>query len=504
MLNERIDQILEQSWDETVNHRKKIIEKWNPYIATVNEYTKSNRGSDLTEMESWTIAQVCENCVAQATAGQHSMFETATTANNISFLGVQLNIISALLPSLVLNDIAVVQPLDRRIGAVFYMDVKAGTTKGSVTAADTLISSKTGYARTEAARNYAMNRVTETMSAAAPADALVSKTVSGKLNKESCILGSVSITDGTNSETANDAAIPGQLAKADGTVLGWVKDDGTFSITFSDAPDSVGVVTATYSYYYDKVVDAYGNVDVPEVYIDMSSSSVTAIDFPLKTQFSVGAAIDYQKAWGMNLETELVKYLGGMIKFEQDHYGIDQMLAAAKSTGGANAGTASATWSPYVGSGNEWFWVRYEFLDKVEQANIDIVNTTLRAAGNFLVVSNNEARVIKQLGKDHFSPVSGLGTVAQTGPYKMGVLDGRTVIHDPFQTAGTWFMGYKGPSPLMAGFIYAPYIPMFMTPTVTLGNLMTQKGFMSSCGYKTVNAGMYAYGTTDLSGLASL
>lgn len=46
---------------------------------------------------------------------------------HINFLGVQLPVILASLPPLVLGDIAAVQALDQRTAEVFYLDVKYGT-----------------------------------------------------------------------------------------------------------------------------------------------------------------------------------------------------------------------------------------------------------------------------------------------------------------------------------------------------------------------------------------
>jgi hypothetical protein len=53
---------------------------------------------------------------------------------------------------------------------------------------------------------------------------------------------------------------------------------------------------------------------VPEVNIEVTQETVTAEDFPLRANYTLAAAIDLEKAHGINLEDEIVKYLGG-IKF---------------------------------------------------------------------------------------------------------------------------------------------------------------------------------------------
>jgi hypothetical protein len=100
---------------------------------------------------------------------------------------------------------------------------------------------------------------------------------------------------------------------------------------------------------------------------------------------------------------------------------------------------------------------------RFEEGNVNIISKTLRAVATFIIVGNNVARVVRQL--PNFKPAA-LGKTPPTGPYKMGELDNRIVIHDPFLAdygnnlgANRYIMGYKGDSFLTAGFAYCPYIP---------------------------------------------
>jgi len=195
------------------------------------------------------------------------------------------------------------------------------------------------------------------------------------------------------------------------------------------------------------------------------------------------------------LEDEVVKYLGGEIKFEIDHYGIDLIEAAATSSAAA---APIGAWSATVGQGQEWFWVKYQFLDYLEKGSNNILSKTLKGFGNFIVCGNDVKRVIVQL-KDHFKPAGDLEKIVPTGPYEVGTLDGRLVIHDPFMSSDEYVMGFKGDNYLFAGMIYAPYIPLFSTPTLVTSDLVAQKGFLSASGFKMVNEGMYTFGT--ISGL---
>jgi hypothetical protein len=200
----------------------------------------------------------------------------------------------------------------------------------------------------------------------------------------------------------------------------------------------------------------------------------------------------------INLESEVVKWLGQEIKFTIDQTGLDMIQDAAEST---DAATTITAWDATIKASQEWVWKKHELLDRFEEGNNNIINKTLRACATFITCGNNVARVIKQLPDDHWKPVAGLGKNPVTGPMKIGELDGRAVIQNPFMTTGEYVMGYRGDNYLMAGFIMCPYIPLYTTPTITTSDLMSQKGFFSSMGFKTINPGMFTHG--HISGLAT-
>lgn len=44
-------------------------------------------------------------------------------------------------------------------------------------------------------------------------------------------------------------------------------------------------------------------------------------------------------------------------------------------------------------------------------------------------------------------------------------------------------------------------IPLFTTPTLITADLMAQKGFLSSSGFKVINGKLFTFGDVDVSGL---
>jgi len=428
----------------------------------------------------------------------------------------QLPVIAALLPSLCLNEIASVQALDRRQGAVFYLDVKYGSDKGSVSSGDSMLSALTGHARANTnQRRYASTLIAgEATGLTGAQDTTyqlkyapgVDVTSDRRMHPERTIV----LRNSNDVAVATDASEPGTL-KVGNTTVGTVSAAGVVTITAhaSLADDSDGY-TIDYCYQYDLPTDVYGNRDgVPEANIAMAQSTVTALDFPIRSKYSLGAAIDVQRAHGINLESELTKYLGGEVRFTIDHFGIDMIEQVAtrslliadpySATGTLTPANAITGWSAAINTGQEWLWKKNELLDRFEEGNVNIIKKTLRANATFIVAGNNVARVIRQL--PNFKPAS-VGKTPPTGPYKMGTLDNRIVIHDPFLSSDDrYIMGYKGDSFLTAGFVYAPYIPLMATPTLVTSDLFAQKGFLSAAGFKVVNPGMYTYG--DISGLGT-
>jgi hypothetical protein len=492
-----MQKLIESRMSSMKNERLRLAESWNPYINSVESYMQK-QGKTLNEMDKMNIARCLENALLEGgVKSQSKLFET-TDSSAISFLGIQLPVIAALLPSLVLNKLAVTQALDRRSGAVFYLDVNYGDNKGGVASGSNMISSTVGQNQTTAGREFSAQRVYGEVVTSGYGQVL-----GGNLVYLPVVAGSVVITNGVETYTDNGSNV--LVSSLSGGNAGTINyTNGAWAVNFKVANGNGNPVTANYLYNYQTSVNdgtaPFASGGVPQVNIAVTSSTITAEDFPLRANFTLGAAIDLEKAHGLNLEDELVKYLGGEVKFTMDHLGIDLMYAAAQSTApvaaynNTFAATSPGTYTATPTTGETWVWKKYQFIDFVEKANVNIIQKTLRAVCNFMVVGSQGARLIRQL-EPHFKAASGLDSLVPTGPYELGTLDGRLIIHDPLLAQNTVLFGFKGDNYLFSGFLFAPYIPLFSTPTLVTADLKAQKGFLASAGYKVVNAGMYTTGT---------
>ena len=88
------------------------------------------------------------------------------------------------------------------------------------------------------------------------------------------------------------------------------------------------------------------------------------------------------------------------------------------------------------------------------------------------------------------------------GIRKIGQLGNFDVYKDPTYDFNDWLMGHKGTSFLDTGYIYAPYLQIFTTGTITLDDMISRKGMGMRTGLKVVNSGMYATGQLTQTGAA--
>lgn len=493
------DQELVQGQLQSLNERQEQLMKIpriKKYLDVVESHIKSTQDRDLTVYEKRNVAQCLYNAVIDTGLKAGTKLFEATTEDNIAFLGIQLPVIAALLPSLALNEVAVVQALDRRIGAVFYLDVKYGSNKGGVTAGQTMLGSKTGHNEGNAGRRYAMARVVDEFLKAGTGNVTGTVGISPGLinleNVEVFIVTNLGLPSEVRTKVASGSS-SGDITGAGITASSTITAAGVFDITLGGSVTGADSTFITYDYQYDLPEDANGNrTGVPEVDVSVTQETVEAIDFPLRAKYSIGAQIDLQKAHGLDLESELVKYLGGEVKFTIDQVGLDLIDTAAASP---DAAAAVTTWDARPSEGEPWIWKKEEFKDRFEEGSNNIFEKTKRGVATFMHCGNNVARVIRQI--DGFKPRGQNASTPPTGPMVIGTLDGRTIVQNPFKGRDEFTLGYRGPQYLYAGFLYCPYIPLFTTPTLITSDLIAQKGFLSAAGFKIVNAGLFCVGEIE-------
>lgn len=132
-------------------------------------------------------------------------------------------------------------------------------------------------------------------------------------------------------------------------------------------------------------------------------------------------------------------------------------------------------------------------MTTINQISAQIHKATLRGGANFIVVSTEISAVLNDLEYFHVTDANAEAVQYSMGIEKIGSLQGRyTVYVDPMAPHYSLIMGHKGDSLLDTGYIYAPYIPLQLTPVIyNAANFAPVKGIMTRYAKKMVNNRYY-------------
>lgn len=245
-------------------------------------------------------------------------------------------------------------------------------------------------------------------------------------------------------------------------------------------------VTLTFRVYKDlEFEDKIG-----EVSFDLTSVTVSVTERKLRASWSPELAQDVSAFHNIDAEAELTALLSEQIAAEVDREILrDIRKGAAWSTkwdyngwkyGAANGGTLLGY------TQKDW---NQTLVTHINQMSAQIHKATLRGGANWLVVSSEISAVFDDLEYFHVSNASPEQDQYNMGIEKIGTLAGRyQVYRDPYFPPNKMIIGHKGKSLLDAGYIYAPYVPLQLTPTMyNPFNMTPIKGIMTRYAKKMVN-----------------
>ena len=250
---------------------------------------------------------------------------------------------------------------------------------------------------------------------------------------------------------------------------------------------------------------------IPEIDIKIESLPVTATTRKLRARWSPELAQDLNAYHSMDAEVELTQILSEQIALEIDREVLNDLLSQArganyfwsrapgkfvnKTTGVEATRSSSLAAGPtFTGTVREWYETLIETV--IDVAN-EIHRKTLRGSANFIVVSPDVATVLEAsvMYKPNISMDSNgqIGASMSIGAAPIGTLSHRfTVYKDPYFPRNKILVGYKGGSYLETGYVYAPYVPLIVTPTIFAPEDFTpRKGVMTRYGKKMVRADFY-------------
>ena len=243
---------------------------------------------------------------------------------------------------------------------------------------------------------------------------------------------------------------------------------------------------------------------IGEVSFDLQSVTVSVTERKLRATWSPELAQDVSAFHNIDAEAELTALLSEQIAAEVDREILRDLRkgAAWKAKWDYNewkyGGASGATLQGYTQK--DW---NQTLVTKVNQISAQIHKTTLRGGANWIVFSSEVSAVFDDLEYFHVSNAAPEQDSYNMGIEKIGSLAGRyQVYRDPYFPASKILIGHKGKSLLDAGYIYAPYVPLQLTPTMYNPFTMTPiKGIMTRYAKKMVNNRYF--GVIDVKGITT-
>ena len=236
---------------------------------------------------------------------------------------------------------------------------------------------------------------------------------------------------------------------------------------------------------------------IGEVSFDLQSVTVSVTERKLRAQWSPELAQDVAAFHNIDAEAELTALLSEQVAAEIDREILRDLRKGAAWTlrwdynGWKRLNNQS---TPYTQK--DW---NQTLITAINQISAQIHKSTLRGGANWIVVSSEISAIFDDLEYFHVSNAAPEQDQYNMGIERVGTLSGRyQVYRDPYFPPNTILIGHKGTSLLDTGYIYAPYVPLQLTPTMyNPFNFTPIKGIMTRYAKKMVNNRFYGRITVD-------
>jgi hypothetical protein len=246
---------------------------------------------------------------------------------------------------------------------------------------------------------------------------------------------------------------------------------------------------------------------IPEIDIKVDSVSVTAVTKKLKAKWAPELSQDLNAFHNMDAEVELTSILSEQIALEIDQEILNDLVKGTtagtyywsrrpgrfvdRATGLdiSSSSNENLLGADFTGTVSEWYETLIETINDV---SAQIHRKTLRGGANFLVCGPETANVLEFTAGFRASVTHDADT-GQAGTVKIGAISKKFDVYvDPYFPRNAVLVGRKGASFLESGYVYAPYVPLQVTPTIFgVEDFVPRKGVMTRYAKKMVRPDMY-------------
>jgi hypothetical protein len=268
--------------------------------------------------------------------------------------------------------------------------------------------------------------------------------------------------------------------------------DGYTGADYTGTSVSSSAFVITWHTYADLEMES----QLGEVSFELQSVTVSVTERKLRATWTPELAQDVSAFHNIDAEAELTALLSEQVAAEIDReILIDLRKGAAWQLRWDYNGWKRLPQSTAY-TQKEW---NQTLMTAINQVSAQIHKATLRGGANWVVVSSEVSAVFDDLEYFHVSNASPEQDQYNMGIERVGSLQGRyTIYRDPYAPAYSVLIGHKGKSLLDTGYIYAPYVPMQLTPTMyNPFNFVPVKGIMTRYAKKMVNNRFYGHIRVD-------
>jgi len=490
------------------------------------------------EIERNNMAMILENQAKQIVSEQSNTGTGASfsAGQGEQWAGVALPLVRKVFAQIAAKDFVSVQPMNLPSGLVFYLDFKYGTNTAGFANGDPLYGNvstandKMGIDEEVSGGLYGAGRFGYSINSASATTLTSTSTVSAATSA------SIAYQDGINPSDFKVIAVPtSSFANPDlkgvrafrlfsGSALVDVNTNPELTfVSQSGAGDYINFVSklvtaggtlgiaaivtgGTVKYQLQPAdnsrgdfEDTTGTIKIPEINVSLASEAIVAKTRKLKAQWTPEFAQDLNAYHSIDAEAELTSLLSEYISMEIDLELMDMLIQDAATTERWSAvnnkiwtgtsWTAGTAGSAFYNTQGSWFGT---LGTKVQKVSNKIHQKTLRGGANFLVCSPSVATILESI-PGYAADTNGDKMDFAMGVQKVGNLNSRfRVYKNPYMTENVILLGYRGSQFLETGAVYAPYIPLIMTPLVYDPVTFTpRKGIMTRYAKKMIRPEFY-------------
>lgn len=541
-----------EGWKNLQSDAARLANKW--------EKTGLLEGIN-SEVSKNNMAMILENQAKQLVVEQSQTGGSAnfTVGTGEQWAGIALPLVRKVFGQIAAKEFVSVQPMNLPSGLVFYLDFQYGDTKTPFTAGDSLYGTKnsgnypfetdpanlnqlgTGGLYGAGRFTYSTNQFSASVTMAivdsgSNADINFDSRLTSSLENDELHVVSVPLAELPNydaeairgfvivsgSTITGDTIIPA-LTKINGTNLEFVvsASDGAINqvagakVFYQKAttmsPYEVGDFEAGNDYAYPNSL-SQTDIDIPEINIQMRSEAIVAKTKKLRAVWTPEFAQDLNAYQALDAEAEVTNIMSEYISLEIDLEILEMLIndaAAGTEYWSAqnnrqinNAGTAfTVDASGFYNTQGGWFQT---LGTKIQKLSNKIHQLTLRGGANFMVISPSVATILESIPGYASTSDGDVTKNYAFGVQKAGSLNNRLDVYkNPYMNENLILLGYRGSQFLESGAVFAPYIPLIMTPLIYDPETFTpRKGLLTRYAKKMIRPEFY--GKLYVNGLQTL